>query len=178
MRANQMEIENSVFLSQFFSDIILLFLGGFVLSAALHKLRLDEWLARWMIRRTGKSIPKLMIGVMVITAFLSMWLSNTATAAMMLALVIPIAGRLPEGDRYRQALLLCVPFSANIGGLGTPIGSPPNAIAMQYMQQADLDPGFSHLDGHWCARCSWNARTDMGCLTVVLPRKCIRPAHG
>lgn len=142
MRDSGMEIEDSVFLSQFFSDIIVLFLGGFVLSAALHKLHLDEWLALQIIQRTGSSIPKLMLGVMAITAFLSMWLSNTATAAMMLALVIPIAGRLPESDRYRKALLLSIPFAANVGGLGTPIGSPPNAIAMQYLKQVDLDPGF------------------------------------
>ena len=108
MRANGQPIENSVFLSQFFSDIIILFLGGFVLSAALHKQRLDEALARWIIRRSGSSIPKLMMGVMAITAFLSMWLSNTATAAMMLALVIPIANRLPESDAYRKALLLAL----------------------------------------------------------------------
>ncbi len=142
MRADDMHVTNEVFMAQFFSDIILLFLGGFVLSAALHKLRLDEWLALWMIRRTGNSIPNLMLGVMVITAFLSMWLSNTATAAMMLALVIPIIGKLPRGDRYRQALVLSVPFAANVGGLGTPIGSPPNAIAMQYMAQINIAPGF------------------------------------
>ena len=142
MRTAGMTVENSDFQSQFFSDIIVLFLGGFVLSAALHRFRIDEWLARWIIGHTGNSIPNLMLGIMGITAFLSMWLSNTATAAMMLALVIPIANRLAETDAYRKALLLSVPFAANIGGLGTPIGSPPNAIAMQYMKQIDLDPGF------------------------------------
>lgn len=147
MRSSGIAIDNSVFLGQFFSDIILLFMGGFVLSSALHKLRLDEWLARRIIQQTGSSIPKLMLGVMLITAFLSMWLSNTATAAMMLALIIPIANRLPETDRHRQALILSIPFAANVGGLGTPIGSPPNAIALQYMQQVDLDPGF----GTWMA---------------------------
>jgi len=142
MRDVGMEIDKSVFMSQFFSDIILLFLGGFVLSAGLHKLRLDEWLARWIMHHTGSSIPKLMFGIMAITAFLSMWLSNTATAAMMLALVVPIVDRLPEADRYRKALLLAVPFAANVGGLGTPIGSPPNAIAMQYMREVNLAPSF------------------------------------
>jgi sodium-dependent dicarboxylate transporter 2/3/5 len=135
-------IDQSQFTSQFFSDIILLFLGGFVLSAALHKQKIDEWAARWIIQKTGSSTPKLMLGVMAITAFLSMWLSNTAAAAMMLAMIIPITARLPSGHRYRQALLLSVPFAANIGGLGTPIGSPPNAIALQYMQRVDLAPGF------------------------------------
>jgi sodium-dependent dicarboxylate transporter 2/3/5 len=145
MRAHGIAVEDGVFLSQFFSNVIVLFFGGFVLSAALRHLRLDEWLACQIIRRSGDSIPRLMIGIMGTTAFLSMWLSNTATAAMMLALVIPIAGRLNEGDGYRLALLLSVPLAANIGGLGTPIGSPPNAIAIQYMQQLGLAPGF----GQW-----------------------------
>jgi sodium-dependent dicarboxylate transporter 2/3/5 len=113
-----------------------------VLSAALNKMRLDEWLARWIIGKTGNSVPNLMLGVMGITAFLSMWLSNTAAAAMMLALIIPVIQGLPEGDRYRQSLLLSIAFSANLGGLGTPIGSPPNAIAMQYLTQIDLAPSF------------------------------------
>ena len=118
-----------------------------MLSAALHKQRLDEWLARSIIQRTGSSVPKLMFGVMAGTAFLSMWLSNTAAAAMMLALTIPIAHRLPSTDRARKGLLLSVPFGANIGGLGTPIGSPPNAIAMQYMDKIGDPPGF----GTWMA---------------------------
>ncbi len=142
IRADGGEVENTEFLAPFFSDIILLFLGGFVLSAALHKLHLDEWLARRIIKRTGSSLPKLMIGVMAVTAFLSMWLSNTATAAMMLAMILPIVNHLPEGDPGRKALLLSVPFAANVGGLGTPVGSPPNAIAMQYMRQAGIEPGF------------------------------------
>ena len=144
MRSSGMEVDNAMFTSQFFSDIIVLFLGGFVLSAGLHHARLDEWLARWIIQQTGSSIPRLMLGIMVITAVLSMWLSNTATAAMMLSLVIPIAGRLPEEDLQRKGLLLSIPFAANIGGLGTPIGSPPNAIAVQYLKQVDLDPGFAN----------------------------------
>lgn len=142
MRDHGLEVDESVFMGQFFSDIILLFLGGFVLSAGLHKQRLDEYLARWMIRRSGASVPRLILSVMAVTAFLSMWISNTAAAAMMLALVIPVAGRLAADDRYRIALILAVPFAANIGGLGTPIGSPPNAIAMQYMTQMGLAPGF------------------------------------
>ena len=142
MLANQMQVTQSVFLASFFSDIILLFLGGFVLSAALHKYGIDQELAQWVIAKTGSSTPKLIMGIMGITAFLSMWLSNTATAAMMLALCLPIVRALPEGDRYRKAILLAVPFSANVGGLGTPIGTPPNALAIQYMKQLDIAPSF------------------------------------
>ena len=135
----------SLFLAPFFSDIILLFLGGFVLSTALHKYQLDEQMARWIIRRTGSSLPRLMLGIMLITAFLSMFLSNTATAAMMLALVLPIVRDLDPDNPARKTLILAVPFSANAGGLGTPVGSPPNAIAMEYMRDLGVAPTF----GKW-----------------------------
>lgn len=142
MLADHMQVVQATFLAPFFSDIILLFLGGFVLSAAMHKYGIDEQMALWVIAKTGSSTPKLIMGIMCITAFLSMWLSNTATAAMMLALCLPIVRALPAEDRYRKAILLAVPFAANVGGLGTPIGSPPNAIAMQYMKQLGVAPSF------------------------------------
>ncbi|MEM0926334.1 MAG: SLC13 family permease [Planctomycetota bacterium] len=143
MEAAGIEASRGDFLSPFFADVIVLFLGGFALSAALHKKQLDEWLAAAIISRTGSTLPRLMIGIMVVTAFLSMWLSNTATAAMMLALVLPIASRLGENDRRGKAILLSIPFAANVGGLGTPIGSPPNAIAMQYMSGEGIAPTFA-----------------------------------
>jgi len=133
------------FTSPFFSDIILLFLGGLAFGSALNKQRYDEQLARAVIRATGSSVPLLLAGVMGLTAFLSMFLSNTATTAMMLALCLPIAHTLPEGDKSRKAIILAVPFAANIGGIGTPIGTPPNAIAVQYLAQAGTPIGF----GKW-----------------------------
>lgn len=138
-------VSATVFLSPFFSDIILLFLGGFVLSSVLHKYYIDEDLARQIISRTGHSIPLLIIGIMGVTAFLSMWLSNTATTAMMLALCIPIVRELPKSDKYRTSILLAVPLAANVGGMGTPIGTPPNAIAMQYLAERGNAPTF----GQW-----------------------------
>jgi sodium-dependent dicarboxylate transporter 2/3/5 len=142
MVANGVEADAGEFMAPFFSDIILLFLGGFVLSAALHKYELDERLARRVIDHSGGSVPKLIFAIMCVTAFLSMWLSNTAATAMMLALCLPIVQALPVGDRYRTAILLAVPFAANVGGLGTPIGSPPNAIAIQYMDEMGIAPSF------------------------------------
>ncbi|MEM6469203.1 MAG: SLC13 family permease [Planctomycetota bacterium] len=143
MEAEGMKVSRGDFLSPFFADVIVLFLGGFALSAALHKKQLDEWLAAAIIRKTGSTLPRLLIGIMAVTAFLSMWLSNTATAAMMLALVLPIASRIGEGDGRSKAILLSIPFAANVGGLGTPIGSPPNAIAMQYMSGEGIAPTFA-----------------------------------
>jgi sodium-dependent dicarboxylate transporter 2/3/5 len=143
MKSTGMEVSKETFLAPFFSDVIVLFLGGFALSSALHKRHLDEWLAASIIERTGSTLPRLLIGVMAVTAFLSMWLSNTATAAMMLAMVLPIASRMGAEDLRGKAILLSVPFAANVGGLGTPIGSPPNAIAMQYMSEQGIAPSFA-----------------------------------
>jgi solute carrier family 13 (sodium-dependent dicarboxylate transporter), member 2/3/5 len=126
------------FSGAFASDIIVLFLGGFVLAAGLQKYRYDVQLAHWVIRRTGTRFVWFMLGIMLLTAGCSMWLSNTATTALMLALLVPVLDRLAAGDRGRQALLLSVPFAANIGGVGSPIGSPPNAIALQYLRQAGV----------------------------------------
>ena len=142
------DVASSVFLSPFFSNVILLFLGGFVISSALHKFQLDEQMARAILRRVGRSLSLLLLAVMCITAFLSMWLSNTAASAMMLALILPIASRIPEGNpTARRGLILGIPFAANIGGLGTPIGSPPNAIALQYLTRSGEAPSFVHWMG-------------------------------
>ncbi len=135
----------TLFLAPFFSDIILLFLGGFVVSAALSRYGIDERLARFIIARTGHSVPLMVGGVLATSAFLSMWLSNTATAAMMLALCVPIANNLPASDPYRKALILAVPFGANVGGMATPVGTPANAIAIRYINEAGLEMSF----GRW-----------------------------
>ena len=142
MGRHDMAIQSTAFLEVFFSDIILLFLGGFVLASALHKYRIDQDLARWIMARTGESVPRLMLGIMGVTAFLSMWLSNTATTAMMLAMCLPIIQRLDPTDSRRKGILLSIPLAANIGGIGTPIGTPPNAIALQYLQRAGSAPSF------------------------------------
>ncbi len=131
-----------LFVSQFFNDIILLFLGGFVLSAGLHKYKIDEIIAKWILEKTGNSSAKMLIGIMSVTAFLSMWMSNTATTAMMLTLSLPIIRSFSQDDPYRKALLLSIPFSANLGGMGTPIGTPPNAVALRYLQEAGISITF------------------------------------
>lgn len=133
----------SAFLTPFFSDIILLFLGGFALSAAMHRHRLDEMIARRVIALSGGSTGALIAAIMGVTAFLSMWLSNTATTSMMMALTLPIALSLPAGDPGRKAIILAVPFAANIGGIGTPIGTPPNAIAVQYIVAGGGEVSFA-----------------------------------
>lgn len=110
-------------------DIILLFMGGFLLSAALTKHGIDQVIASTVLRPFTHSPLRLLYGVLGISAFFSMWMSNTATAAMMIAIITPMLHRLSPDERFRSALVLAVPFGANIGGIGTPIGTPPNAIA-------------------------------------------------
>ena len=143
MQSDGLQVSKDSFLVAFFSDVIVLFLGGFALSAAMNKRRLDEWIASAIISRVGGSLPLLMLAVMAVTAFLSMWLSNTATAAMMLAMVLPITARMSDSGPGAKGLVLAIPFAANIGGLGTPVGSPPNAIALQYMTEMNLAPTFA-----------------------------------
>lgn len=120
----------NIFLVPFGSSIIILFFGGFILAQALQKYHLDEWIARHLLKLFGSKPYFLMLGFMITTAFLSMWMSNTATTAMMLAMVLPLLKQLDHKDHFRTALILAIPFAANVGGMGTPVGTPPNAIAI------------------------------------------------
>jgi solute carrier family 13 (sodium-dependent dicarboxylate transporter), member 2/3/5 len=132
----------AAFLAPLADDIIILFLGAFLLAAAVRKHRVDERLARRILRPFASSPTRLVYGVLGVTAFFSMWMSNTAMAAMMLAIIGPTVRRLPEHATFRMAILLAVPFGANIGGIGTPIGTPPNAIAYGVLNQAGYDVTF------------------------------------
>lgn len=118
-------------LSHFSDPIIFLFLGGFALAAGLRQQGLDRWMAAWVMRRAGGEVGRAARWLFGLTALLSMWISNTATAAMMLPLALGLLAPL-DYERYRNTwiyVLLGVAFSANIGGIGTLVGSPPNAIA-------------------------------------------------
>ncbi len=118
----------------FASPIIMLFLGGFSLAIAASKYRLDMNLARVLVKPFGKNPKYVLLGLMLITAVFSMFMSNTATTAMMFAIVTPILALFDKGDTGKVAFALGIPFAANIGGIGTPIGTPPNALAMKYLQ--------------------------------------------
>ena len=120
-------------MATFSSPIIMLFLGGFFLAMAATKYRLDQNLARVMLKPFGKKPANVMLGLMVITAVFSMFMSNTATTAMMLAILTPVLASFPAADKGKIAFALSIPVAANIGGIGTPIGTPPNAIALKYL---------------------------------------------
>ena len=117
----------------FASPIILLFLGGFFLAMAATKFRLDQNLARVMLKPFGTKPNNIMLGLMVITAVFSMFMSNTATTAMMLSILAPVLAAFSPKDKGKIAFALCLPVAANIGGIGTPIGTPPNAVALKYL---------------------------------------------
>lgn len=126
---------------------IMLFLGGFFLASAATKYKLDLNLASVLLRPFGHNPKFVMLGLMLITACFSMFMSNTATAAMMLAILTPVLNLFDEKDRGRGAFALAVPIGANIGGMGTPIGTPPNTIALGALNEA----GYSITFGQWMA---------------------------
>ncbi|RKF14515.1 SLC13/DASS family transporter [Alginatibacterium sediminis] len=128
----------SAIFNSFSSPIIILFMGGFALAIAASKYELDSNLARVLLKPFGNKIPMIMLGIMLITAVFSMFMSNTATTVMMLAIVGPIIAAAPKDDIGLKGLVLSIPVAANTGGIGTPIGTPPNAIALQYIPEGQI----------------------------------------
>ncbi|SMY35833.1 Sodium-dependent dicarboxylate transporter SdcS [Photobacterium malacitanum] len=128
----------SEIMATFASPIIMLFLGGFFLAMAATKYRLDVNLARVLLKPFGHQPKYVMFGLMLITAIFSMFMSNTATTAMMLSILAPVITLFGAKDPGKIAFALCIPVAANIGGIGTPIGTPPNAIALKYLTGENL----------------------------------------
>lgn len=126
-------ISHKVIMGTFASPIIMLFLGGFFLAMAATKYRLDVNLARVLLKPFGQNPKYVMLGLMMITAVFSMFMSNTATTAMMLSILTPVLALFSRADLGKVAFALSVPVAANIGGIGTPIGTPPNAVALKYL---------------------------------------------
>jgi len=117
--------------------LIWLFFGGFVLAAGMARTGLDRALATRVMAHTGERPSAVLFGVMGITFTLSMFMSNTATTAMMLAMVAPLLSGLSEDDPFGPGLLLGVAVAANLGGMGSLIGTPPNAIAVGALSEMD-----------------------------------------
>lgn len=127
--------EYDLFFSSFSNPLILLFFGGFILAAAVRKHRCDEFLLAKILNIAGSNCYAVLGCILLASAFFSMWISNTAAAAMMLALSKPLFQGLQEDDPMRKTLPLAIAFGANIGGMSTPIGTPPNAIALGIMKE-------------------------------------------
>lgn len=132
----------------FADPVIMLFIGGFILAIAATKTGLDAQLAKVLLKPFGKKSDNVLLGFLLITGLFSMFVSNTATAAMMLTFLTPVFKQLPPEGKGRIALAMSIPVAANLGGMGTPIGTPPNAIAIKYLNDPEglnLNVGF----GEW-----------------------------
>ncbi len=135
----------SVFLN-YANPIIFLFLAGFMISGAMQKWGLDKRIALWILTRgnVAKSPGKVLFGLIIATAFISMWVSNTATTAMMLPIALGILNKLnvDYSSKYAKAVMLGVAYAASIGGIGTIIGTPPNGIAVSILEKE----GIAHIN--------------------------------
>ena len=116
-------------MASFADPVIMLFIGGFVLAIAATKTGLDAQVAKVLLKPFGKQSVNVLLGFLLITGFFSMFVSNTATAALMLTFLTPVFKNLPENGKGRIALAMSIPVAANLGGMATPIGTPPNALA-------------------------------------------------
>ncbi|MFO7648823.1 SLC13 family permease [Halomonas campaniensis] len=131
------------------NPIIYLFLGGFLLGIAMQRWNLHRRLALHVLKLVGHQPRRQIGGFMIATGFLSMWVSNTATAIMMLPIGMSVIALLGDTDpvelkRYATALLLAIAYSASIGGVATLIGTPPNALLAGYLaEDRGIDIGFA-----------------------------------
>lgn len=162
--------------SAYAHPIVFLFMGGFILGLAMQRWQLHHRLALGILCWVGPSPRRQIGGFMLATAVLSMWVSNTATAVMMLPIALSVVALLPPSlgrarHNYALALLLAIAYSASIGGMATLIGTPPNALLAAYLQNSHgIELGFAQwlvlglpvsllmLGGCWW----WLSRRDFG----------------
>lgn len=131
-----------VYLNAFSSPVIWLLLGGFFLASAMTKTKLDADLIRITLRLCGSDPKRVLFGLMAVTMVFSMLISNTATTAMVLAALLPVLNRLQKGSPVAKGLILGIPIAATTGGMGTVLGSPPNAVAVGALQASGAPMGF------------------------------------
>lgn len=132
-------------MAAFADPVIMLFLGGFVLAIVAEKYGLGVTLARFLLKFFGTKPKYVLLGFLVVISIFSMFMSNTATAAMFLGFLAPVLAVLPKDDRGVLGLTLAIPVAGNVGGMGTPIGTPPNATAVRFLADAGADVSF----GEW-----------------------------
>lgn len=121
----------------FADPTIMLFLGGFVIAAVASKMGVDVQLAKALLKLFGKKSEFVLLGFLLVTGLFSMFISNTATAAMMLTFMAPVLRHMPVDGKGKIALAMAIPIGANIGGTATPIGTPPNAIALKFLNDPE-----------------------------------------
>lgn len=142
-------------MANYASGTIFLFLGGFLIAAGIHRWNLDRRIALLTLKTFGTKPNQMVLGLMCATAFLSAWVSNTATAAMMVPIAIAVLGVVrstqptevigKDERNFGISVLLSIAYAASIGGMVTLIGSPPNGIYARFMQQT-YDQTVSFVD--------------------------------
>ncbi len=129
----------------FFDPIIALLLGGFVLALGIQNTGLDRRIAGVFVRAFGNKPRMYLLGLMSATAFLSFWISNTASALLMIPIgiaAVTASGLVPMKSEYCKTVMLGIGYSATIGGVGTLIGTPPNLIAVRFLAESGIKVGF------------------------------------
>ena len=124
------------------SSIVFLFFGGFVLALALEKVNLHKRIALTIIHKTGTTPNRVILGFMIATAFMSMWISNTASTVVMLPIALSVIQLLVQSDgvftkeerHFSLSVMLGIAFSANAGGIATVIGTPPNSVLIGLLE--------------------------------------------
>ncbi len=129
-------------MASFADPVVMLFMGGFVLAIVASKYGMDATIAKFLLGLFGKKPKAVLLGFLVVISVFSMFMSNTATAAMMLAFLAPVLKSLPDDETGKVGLALSIPIAANLGGIGTPIGTPPNAIALGALENAGYNISF------------------------------------
>lgn len=134
----------SYILSQMWSSTLMILLGGFTLAAALSKYNVAKIVSSYMLAAAGTKPRNVLFAIMSVALFLSMWISNVAAPVLAYSLIQPVLRTLPTESPFAQALILGIALASNVGGMASPIASPQNVIAIQYMNP---NPGW----GKWFA---------------------------
>ncbi|HTX87409.1 MAG TPA: DASS family sodium-coupled anion symporter [Bacteroidales bacterium] len=135
-RITNSPVDIAIYTGTFSSSVIWLTLGGFFLASALSKTRLDRDLIHFTLRACGRNPRWILLSLMLVTMVFSMLISNTATTAMVIAAVMPLLLKTGKQSPVSKGLVLGIPIAATVGGMGTIIGSPPNAIAVGALASA------------------------------------------
>jgi sodium-dependent dicarboxylate transporter 2/3/5 len=130
--------------SPFFDSVVVLVLGGFVIALALSKYKVDEYIGHRLVHR-GSNPRLVLLSMIAVTAFISMWMANSAAAALMMPIGLIILKNnrmLPGKSSFGKSMVLGIGFAATIGGLGTMVGSTPNVLTAKFLNQAGYQFGF------------------------------------
>ncbi len=135
-------VDVSKYVNTWSSPVIWLLLSGFFLAESLKKCRMDTAILRWLLSRIPSRPSMVLLGLMLLTMTGSMIMSNTATTAMVLATVVPLCRNLGKEEPFSKAILLGIPSAAAVGGMGTIIGTPANAIAVGALHASGTEVSF------------------------------------